>query len=81
MNSRVSPNSIRFHMALSAEKYLAFYRGQAKDILVRSEDNKNIKFPASAIQEFLTHDGIYGDFEIQFDENNKLIRIIQLSAG
>ena len=81
MNSKNLQNCIRFQMTLSAEKYLAFYRGQAKDILVRSEDNRNIRFPASAIQEFLTHDGIHGNFEIQFDENNKLIRIIQLSAG
>lgn len=71
---------MRFHLAISAEKYLAVYRGQAKEVVVRSEDNKNISFPANALKEFLTHDGIYGSFEIQFDENNKLIRLIQLST-
>ncbi len=46
---------------------------------MRSEDNRNIKFPASAIRSFLTHDGIFGLFEIQYDENNKLIRIKQIN--
>lgn len=81
MNKKVSANCIRFRLAISAEKYLAFYQGSAQDILALSEDNKSLRFPAGAIREFLTHDGIYGSFEIQFDENNKLIGVIQLSAG
>ena len=80
MNSKDSPHRIRFHLAVSAEKYLAFYQGVARDILVRSEDNKSIRFPAGAIRSFLTHEGIFGTFEIQFDENNKLIRVIQINA-
>ena len=80
MNSRTSAHSIRFHMSLTAEKYLAFYRGQAHDIVVRSEDNRSIRFPASAVREFLTRDGVFGRFEIQFDENNKLIGVRQLSV-
>lgn len=79
MNTKVSSHCIRFHLALPAEKYLAYYQGKARDIVVRSEDNRNIKFPASAIRNFLTHDGIFGLFEIQFDENNKLIRIKQIN--
>lgn len=69
---------MRFHIALSAEKYLAFYKGKAQSIAVRSTDNKTIKFPANAIRQFLTHDGIFGLFEIEFDENNKLIGINKL---
>ena len=58
-------------MAIEADKYLAYYKGIARDIVVRSEDNLNLKFPADAIRKFLTHEGIFGLFEIQFDENNK----------
>ncbi len=70
---------IRFPLAIEANKYLAYYKGIARDIVVRSEDNRNIKFPADAIRNFLTHEGIFGLFEIQFDENNKLIKIIQIN--
>ncbi len=75
MNTEASPNSIRFHLAIFAEKYLAYFQGKAQTVMARSEDNRNITFPASAIRSFVTQDGIYGLFEIQFDENNKLIKI------
>lgn len=79
MNRNASPRAIRFHMALDADKYLAYYKGKAKYILVRSLDNRSIKFPASAIRGFLTREGVYGLFEIQFDENNKLINIVRIN--
>lgn len=79
MNKQTASHCIRFRLAIEAEKYLAYYKGIARDIVVRSEDNKNIKFPADAIRKFLTHEGIFGLFEIQFDENNKLIKISQVN--
>ncbi len=75
MNTRNSPGSVRFRLAISADEYLAYYQGGARDVVARSEDNKTIRFPASAIRKFVTHNGIFGDFEITFDENNKLIAI------
>jgi len=47
-------------LAIEADKYLAYYKGIARDIVVRSEDNLNLKFPADAIRKFLTHEGIFG---------------------
>ena len=75
MNTTNCRNSIRFRLAISAEDYLAYYQGSAQVVVARSEDNQTIRFPASAIRRFVTRDGIYGDFEITFDENNKLIVI------
>ena len=80
MNSKVSPHSIRFQLAISSENFLAYYQGVARDIVVLSEDNRTLKFPASAIRSFLRHEGIFGVFEIHFDENNKLIAIKQISS-
>lgn len=79
MNNTGSTSSIRFCLAISAEKYLAFYQGNARDVVVRSEDNRSIRFPAGAIQSFLTHDGVFGRFEISFDKNNKLIGVERIS--
>ena len=75
MNTKKHSSSIRFRLAISAEEYLAYYRGSAQDIVARSDDNKIVRFPASAIRKFVTRDGIFGSFEITFDENNKLIGI------
>ncbi len=80
MNTKDSTHCIRFRLAMPTEKYLAYYQGRAQNIVTRSEDNRNIEFPASAIRNFLTHDGVYGLFEIQFDENNKLIKIEQINS-
>lgn len=75
MNTKGSSNSIRFRLAISAEDYLAYYQGSAQVVVARSEDNRTLRFPASAIREFVTRDGVFGNFEISFDENNKLIAI------
>jgi Protein of unknown function (DUF2835) len=75
MNNKVTPYRLRFQLSLSSDKYLAYYKGKANSIQTRSIDNKKIRFPASAVRKFLSHDGIHGLFEIQFDENNKLIKI------
>lgn len=69
---------LRFQLSLSSEKYLKYYKGQASSIQVRSLDNKRIRFPANAIRQFLTHDGIHGMFEIRFDKNNKLIEVVKI---
>jgi len=75
MNTKNCSSSTRFRLAISAEEYLAYYQCSAQDVFACSEDNKTIRFPASAIRKFVTRDGIFGDFEITFDENNKLIAI------
>lgn len=76
--NKLIAHALRFHLSLSSEKYLKYYQGQANSIQVRSLDNKSIRFPASAIRQFLMHDGIYGVFEIRFDKNNKLIEVVKI---
>ena len=78
MNTKNCQSSLRFRLAISAEDYLAYYQGGAQVVVARSENNKTIRFPASAIRKFVTHEGVFGDFEITFDENNKLISIQSL---
>ena len=75
MTTKHRSSSIRFRLAISAEEYLAYYQGSAQVVVARSDDNKTIRFPASAIRKFVTRDGVFGSFEISFDENNKLISI------
>lgn len=75
MSAKSRSRSIRFRLSISAEDYLAYYQGSARVVIARSEDNKTVQFPASAIRKFVTHDGIYGRFEMTFDESNKFIAI------
>ena len=62
-------------MEISAEKYLAYYQGSAKFVKVLSEEGLTLKFPASELQKFVTHDGIKGRFEIVFSAQHKLVSL------
>ena len=67
--------SMRFSLNISAEQYQRYYQGSARSVIVSTEDGRTLKFPANALQQFVTHDGISGHFEIIFDDNHKLNRV------
>ena len=62
-----------FSLNISADLYERYYRGQAKAVIVTTDDGLTLKFPANNLQKFITHDGIYGRFEITFDRDNKIV--------
>ena len=66
---------IYFRISLPAERYLHYYRGNARAVIVRSEDGRRVQLPAANLRPFVTAEGIEGRFELTLDENNKLIRI------
>ena len=68
-----------FSMHLSTEKYLQFYQGAAKNVIVKTDDGRTLKFPADRLQQFVTHDGISGRFEIKFDNNHKIVSLIRIA--
>lgn len=72
-------HNIRFELHISADDYLAYYQGVSRDVVVRAEDGRRVKFPAGALQPFITRDGIHGRFELRFDANHKLIGLHRLA--
>lgn len=77
----MTSNDIRimyFSIDISHEQYLRYYQGAVENILVTSTDGFTIQFPARFMQKYVTHAGIKGHFEIQFDEANKLVSLIQI---
>ena len=66
---------MRFSLRLKAEEYQRYYQGSAKAVIVTAEDGRTLRFPANALQKFITHEGISGRFEILFDESNKMAEI------
>ncbi len=69
---------MRFSLAISAEQYQSYYKGAAKFVRVHTEDGRTLKFPASELQQYVTHEGIQGRFEIVFDDGHKLIGLNRL---
>jgi hypothetical protein len=71
-------NRYEFHLRISAHQYLDYYRGTVKHVLVQCSTGQNIQFPASLLQQFVTTDGISGEFALICDENNRNPRLERL---
>jgi len=69
---------IRFKLAISSDTFLAVYKGHAKNISTIALDGRRVEFSAEKIRQFLSHDGIYGVFEMEIDEENRFISIKRL---
>lgn len=63
------------HLALPAERYLAWYRGQAGRVLMHARDGRSISLPAHHLRPFLSHEGVYGSFELTFTDDGKLVSL------
>ncbi len=65
----------RFHFQLniSSARYLDYYRGVARAVIVRSQEGLTVQFPASLLQQYVTHQGVNGAFVLTCDDHNKLV--------
>ena len=62
-------------LAISKHKLLRFYRGAASQISAVSADGQTILFPVTAIQPFVTHEGVFGRFQLQVNSQGRLLKI------
>jgi hypothetical protein len=67
--------SITVTLAINTQEFARLYRGHARDVICTAKDGRTVQFPANVLRQFLTHDGIYGEFEIFFSANNRFSRI------
>ncbi len=72
-------HSIRFSLNISPEAFLRYYQGAASVVIVQAEDGRSVQLPANSLRAFVTPQGIVGRFEIELDQNNKLIKLKKLS--
>lgn len=78
MNTAKPHSNATFSLKISKQSYLQYYQGSANSIVVKDVSGKIIRFPASMVREFVTHNGIHGIFCIKYDENHKFISIEQI---
>ena len=69
---------VSLRLSITAHEYLAYYRNEADAVLARTLDGRSIEFPANALRPHVTHQGVYGLFEIEFDASYRLIRLERL---
>ena len=66
-----------FTININEYDFIAYYKGTAKNVIVRSEDGRIIQFPARLLQQFVSSSGVSGRFKISYGADNKLISIIR----
>ena len=72
-------SSITVILAISNQEFSRLYRGQASDVICTAKDGRTVQFPANKLRQFLTHDGIYGEFKICFSTANRFVSIEKLT--
>lgn len=70
--------SLVLDIALSAERLRAVYQGRANRVLVLSRDGHRVSLPANHLRPFLTHDGVYGSFALEFSAAGELLSLRRL---
>ncbi len=72
MNMNGKTDRICFRLYIAADEYKKYYSGEIRYVLARSYDGRSVKFPASYLRRFVSHGGVSGEFEIEYDENRRL---------
>ena len=62
-------------LAISKQELFKYYRGAASQISAVATDGQTILFPVTAIQPFVTHEGVFGRFQLQVNSQGRLLMI------
>ncbi|MDH5778232.1 MAG: DUF2835 domain-containing protein [Gammaproteobacteria bacterium] len=74
MNQRV-----RFSLNIPADEVLAYYQGIAKQVSVVAHDGRRIEFPAEKLRPFMAEAGVYGEFEMEFDQQHRFVAMSRIN--
>lgn len=69
----MTSHRIQVAINIAYDDFLPYYEGRVKDVVTRDIRGVSVRFPANALQPYLTHVGVSGVFELQINDNNKLL--------
>lgn len=64
-----------FHLHLNQAELMKYYRGTARQVRITDRNGFTLQIPAEILRPFVTREGVHGYFEIQVDDNGKLLDI------
>jgi hypothetical protein len=74
-------NRYVFHLRISPEQYLGYYRGTVRHVIVRCSTGQTVQFPAALLKRFVSEDGVHGDFVLTCDASHKCIDLQRLGTS
>ncbi len=71
MNNQI----LNFSLNIPQSKILLYYKGNAKNLIVTLSNGKRVQLPLINFREFISEQGLHGDFEVEFTSEFKLISL------
>lgn len=68
-----------FSVHITDDELLDYYRGQASQVVVRTESNRTLQFRVMHLRRFVTPTGIRGRFVISYDSHGRFVDIQRCS--
>lgn len=70
---------LRLTLHIPADVIHSYYNGAAREVVGTTADGRVVRFPANILRPYVMHDGVHGEFEIEFDVNHKFVAIHRIS--
>ena len=67
-----------FYLKLTTEEFLEYYQGYKIFVRVRTHQGFTIQFRAKHLRQWVTVDGVEGEFEIIFDKSKQFVSLRML---
>ncbi len=68
-----------FHLSISAEQIERIYQGQARYILVSTDEGLKLQLPAQNFRKYVSDTGIQGRFRVEVNADNKILNLQKLA--
>lgn len=68
-----------FSIGLSSDQVLQFYKGLRHRVQVSTADGQSMSIPYNILLKYVTHEGIYGTFEITYESDGTLGELRRVS--
>lgn len=70
---------VQIVLKISEYQLLAYYEGNVDTVAAKTTDGRIIHFPANILRSVVQGHGVYGTFELVFDERNKFVSITRIN--
>ncbi|MBV6447398.1 DUF2835 domain-containing protein [Nitrosomonas sp.] len=69
---------IQVILKIPAYQLQLYYEGAVDTVAAKTTDGRIVHFPANVLRSVVQSHGVYGVFEVVFDENNKFVSISRI---
>ncbi|MDO2949816.1 DUF2835 family protein [Aeromonas simiae] len=67
-----------FRLTLPADEVLRIYQGQARKLIVRSDQGPVLELAAERLRPFVTPEGIYGRFLLKTQDDHRFLALSRI---